>query len=82
MSGGQKFEELNKAKHDRNTFDCGETELNSFIKTQALKHMSTSKNPDPRRLGRQVISCDPQIHEVFRGSRKRLSCQPTEAWGF
>jgi len=33
------FEELSKASHDRESFDCGETELNQFIQTQALKHM-------------------------------------------
>lgn len=39
MSFGQTFEELSKAKHDRGSFDCGEPELTSFLKTQALKHM-------------------------------------------
>lgn len=33
------FVELNKAKHDRSTFDCGEKDLNIFLQTQALKHM-------------------------------------------
>ncbi len=39
MSWGKEFVELNKSKHDRNSFDCGEPELNVFIKTQAAKHM-------------------------------------------
>lgn len=39
MSWGQEFVELDKARHDRNSFDCGEPELNTFIKTQASKHM-------------------------------------------
>lgn len=39
MSWGEAFEELSKSKHDRNSFDCGEHELNTFIKTQAAKHM-------------------------------------------
>lgn len=39
MSWGKKFEELSKTKHDRHSFDCGEHELNQFIKTQAAKHM-------------------------------------------
>ena len=39
MSWGKEFEELNKSVHDRNSFDCGEYELNLFIKTQAAKHM-------------------------------------------
>ncbi len=39
MSWAKSFEELNKITHDRDSFDCGETELNTFIKTQAAKHM-------------------------------------------
>lgn len=39
MSWGKEFVELNKLQHDRNSFDCGEQELNAFIKTQAAKHM-------------------------------------------
>lgn len=39
MSFGKKFEELSKLNHDRNSFDCGEQELNLFIKTLAVKHM-------------------------------------------
>ena len=39
MSWSKKFEEWSKTKHDRNSFDCGEPELNQFIKTQAAKHM-------------------------------------------
>ncbi|MGO0306020.1 GNAT family N-acetyltransferase [Endozoicomonas acroporae] len=31
--------ELDKGIHDRASFDCGETELNLFIQTQASKHM-------------------------------------------
>lgn len=34
-----KFTELSKSSHDRESFDCGEKELNQFIKTQASKHM-------------------------------------------
>lgn len=33
------FVELDKAHHDRAAFDCGEEELNTFIQTQAAKHM-------------------------------------------
>jgi len=36
---GKKFEELSKSLHDRASFDCGETELNTFLKIHALKHM-------------------------------------------
>ncbi len=39
MTWAKEFEELSKAVHDRNSFDCGENELNVFIKTQAVKHM-------------------------------------------
>lgn len=39
MSWGKEFVELCKLKHDRHSFDCGEQELNTFIKTQAAKHM-------------------------------------------
>ncbi len=39
MSWGNAFVELCKTKHDRSSFDCGEPELNTFIKTQAAKHM-------------------------------------------
>lgn len=39
MKFGNKFVELEKGIHDRISFDCGEEELNSFLKTQAVKHM-------------------------------------------
>jgi hypothetical protein len=39
MSWTKKIKELNKSIHDRTSFDCGEPELNTFIKTQAAKHM-------------------------------------------
>ncbi len=39
MSWGYEFVELDKAIHDRASFDCGEAELNLFIQTQAAKHM-------------------------------------------
>ncbi len=39
MSWANEFVELSKSRHDRNSFDCGESELNVFIKTQAYKHM-------------------------------------------
>ena len=39
MSLDNEFVELDKAHHDRATFDCGEEELNTFIQTQAAKHM-------------------------------------------
>ncbi|NRB41428.1 MAG: GNAT family N-acetyltransferase [Pseudomonadales bacterium] len=39
MSWSKKFEELDKNKHDRSSFDCAEVALNTFIQTQAAKHM-------------------------------------------
>lgn len=40
MSWAKEFVELDKALHDRNSFDSGEEELNDFIKTKAAKHMA------------------------------------------
>ncbi len=39
MSWEKKFVELDKAIHDRTSFDCSDSELNIFIRTQAAKHM-------------------------------------------
>jgi GNAT superfamily N-acetyltransferase len=39
MSLSTDFVELNKTIHDRGSFDCGENDLNLFIKRQASKHM-------------------------------------------
>lgn len=39
MSWAKEFVEINKAIHDRSSFDCGEAELNTFLKTHAVKHM-------------------------------------------
>ena len=39
MSWESEFVELCKVKHERNSFDCGEPALNTFIKPQAAKHM-------------------------------------------
>lgn len=39
MTWAQEFVELSKSEHDRTSFDCGEQELNTYIKTQAIKHM-------------------------------------------
>lgn len=33
------FVELDKTVHDRENFDCGEKELNDFLRTKALRHM-------------------------------------------
>lgn len=39
MLFSKNFVELNKDIYDRDSFDCGEKELNYFIKTKASKHM-------------------------------------------
>ncbi|NMP16528.1 GNAT family N-acetyltransferase [Thalassotalea sp. Y01] len=39
MTWAKRFVELNKVQHERQYFDCGEQELNDFLKTKALKHM-------------------------------------------
>lgn len=39
MNWGTAFEELDKKRHDRAAFDCGEPALNHFLKTAAAKHM-------------------------------------------
>ena len=40
MSWSKVFVELDKTKHDRVSFDCGEAELNTFFQTCAAKHMA------------------------------------------
>ena len=40
MSWSAAFVELDKAAHDRASFDCGEEALNQFMRSQAAKHMS------------------------------------------
>lgn len=39
MSWAKEFVELSKSKHDRDSFDCGESELNIFLKSQATRHI-------------------------------------------
>jgi len=39
VTWAKEFVELDKATHDRASFDCGEIEPNTFIQTQAAKHM-------------------------------------------
>ncbi len=39
MTWAQEFVELDKSIHDRTSFDCGEEALNTFLHTQAAKHM-------------------------------------------
>ena len=42
MTTSKTFVELEKASHDRLTFNCGEEELNTFIRQQALRHMKAN----------------------------------------
>ena len=60
MSWGKAFVELSKSYHDRNSFDCGEQELNTFIKTQAAKHMEAG-------ISRTMIlpSAQPLLNQKF-----------------
>lgn len=39
MGCERSFLELDKTLHDRESFDCGEQELNAFLRTKALRHM-------------------------------------------
>jgi len=39
VSWAKEFVELDKTTHNRALFDCGQLELNTFIHTQAAKHM-------------------------------------------
>lgn len=39
MNWAKEFVELSKSKHDRDSFDCGEPELNTFLKSQATRHI-------------------------------------------
>lgn len=60
MSWHKEFTELSKTKHDRNSFDCGEQDLNIFIKTQAAKHMQAG-------ISRTMVlpSAQPLLNQKF-----------------
>ncbi len=38
MEPDKQFEELDKSRHERKTFDCGRKELNDFIRQSAARH--------------------------------------------
>ncbi len=38
MKWGAEFVELEKLVHDRHSFDCGKSELNHYIRTEAARH--------------------------------------------
>jgi len=42
VNWADEFVELDRAIHDRASFDCGEVELNAFILTYAARHMEAS----------------------------------------
>lgn len=44
MKWSNEFVELDKAIHDRCSFDCGEVELNGFIQKHAVRHMEAGIN--------------------------------------
>jgi hypothetical protein len=60
VSWDKEFIELNKLRHDRSSFDCGEQELKTFIKTQALKYMQAG-------ISRTMVlsSSQPLINQTF-----------------
>lgn len=42
MNCADRFYDLNKAKHDRPSFDCGDESINRFLHTQAAKQMGNN----------------------------------------
>jgi GNAT superfamily N-acetyltransferase len=40
VTWSKEFVELDRRTHDRDSFDCGQHELNRFLRTQAAKHMA------------------------------------------
>jgi len=42
VRSGEGFVDLDKTVHDRQSFDCGNGELNDFITTKAVNHMKAS----------------------------------------
>ncbi len=42
MKCSKKFVELDKALHDRSSFNCGSVELNTFLQRHAFRHMKVS----------------------------------------
>lgn len=56
MSFGEKFVELDKAQHDRASFDCGEPELNQFLQMYALKHTKAGISRTLVLPSKQVLS--------------------------
>jgi hypothetical protein len=65
VSGLKEFVELDKSVHDRDSFDCGETELNTFIKKQAAKHMHAGISRTICELMRLLLIVSLIQHKAF-----------------
>lgn len=62
METGKRFEELDKSRHQRKTFDCGRKELNDFIRQSAVRHRDagigkTLVLPAPMNGGQKADIC-------------------------
>ena len=75
MNRSSSFVELDGALHDRLSFDCGEPELNEFIKTRAAKHMAAGIS---RTMVLPAYKCQPNgkfpicsFYTIAPGSIKR-----------
>lgn len=59
---------LNKNKHDRTKFDCGETALNNYLKQVAGQH-------DNKDLSRTYVLTSPQNESQIKGFYSLALCQ-------
>lgn len=59
---------LDKALHDRTTFDCGEPSLNDFLKTKAAKHQA-------QRVSRSFVLTDDAEPQRILGYYSLSNCQ-------
>ena len=83
MKHTNEFVELDKALHDRKSFDCGEKELNTFIQTQAAKHMSAGISKtmllpsNEKSINNKVAIC--AFYTIAPSSIKRVDLPPAKA---
>ena len=54
----KQFVDLDKARHDRDSFDCGEAELNLFIRQFAAKHMQAGISRTRVLVNKQKLAND------------------------
>ena len=54
----KQFVDLDKTLHDRDTFDCGEPELNTFIRQFAAKHMQAGISRTRVLVNKQKLAND------------------------